>query len=54
MSPCSKDKFDRPDESGICDYLSIVNETELFQVENKWDVKRMKLWDYVEKTLFDI
>ncbi|XP_050322778.1 juvenile hormone esterase [Bactrocera neohumeralis] len=54
MSPCSKDKFDRPDGAAICDYLSIVNDTELFQVENKWNVKRMKLWEYLDKTLFDI
>nr|XP_036215154.1 venom carboxylesterase-6-like isoform X2 [Bactrocera oleae] len=54
VSPCSKDKFDRPDRPAICDYLSIVNDTELFQVGNKWDVKRMKLWEYVDKTLFDI
>uniref|UniRef100_A0A034WF19 carboxylesterase n=1 Tax=Bactrocera dorsalis TaxID=27457 RepID=A0A034WF19_BACDO len=54
MGPCSKEKFDRPDGAAICDYLSIVNDTELFQVENKWNVKRMKLWEYLDKTLFDI
>ncbi|XP_011177853.2 juvenile hormone esterase [Zeugodacus cucurbitae] len=54
MNPCSKDQFDRHDGSGICDYLSIVNDTELFHVGNEWNVERMKLWEYVEKILFDI
>ncbi|XP_036331503.1 venom carboxylesterase-6-like [Rhagoletis pomonella] len=49
MQPCSKDSFGK---QGFCDYLSIVKETDPFQVDNAWNTERMKLWDYVYKTLY--
>ncbi|XP_036331506.1 esterase E4-like [Rhagoletis pomonella] len=46
---CTKTLFEK---QGFCDYLSIVNDTEPFQVDNAWNTERMKLWDYVYKTFF--
>ncbi|CAD7014806.1 unnamed protein product [Ceratitis capitata] len=52
IGPCTIESFERSDGSGICDYLSIANGTEPFKVEHTWNVARMQLWDYVDKTLF--
>ncbi|XP_067630054.1 juvenile hormone esterase-like isoform X2 [Eurosta solidaginis] len=48
---CTKETFAaRQKDSRMCDYLSIVNDTEPFQIDTIWDIERMKLWDNAYKT----
>ncbi|CAD7014807.1 unnamed protein product [Ceratitis capitata] len=50
-SSCTKNVLQKSNDSEFCDHLSVVNAPNPFQIDNKWRVDRMKLWDYVYNTL---
>ncbi|XP_054737012.1 juvenile hormone esterase-like isoform X1 [Anastrepha obliqua] len=49
INSCTKDTLAA---QGFCDYLSIVQENDLFRANNTWNIKRMKLWESVYKLVY--